>query len=81
MVLRAAVEPMLINAIMTRTEREKRMLLMGTGVPMTAIWRDVSSTTKSRREPHNLPCGTRAKRVGLGLGLVPRPGEKRRRVH
>lgn len=37
MVLSAAVEPMLINAMMTKTEREKKILLMGTGVPMTAI--------------------------------------------
>jgi hypothetical protein len=37
MVLRAAVEPMLIRAMITKTEREKRMLLIGTGVPMTAI--------------------------------------------
>ena len=48
MVLRAAVEPMLINAIMTRTEREKRMLLIGTGVPMTAIWAGVSSEGSMR---------------------------------
>lgn len=36
MVLRAAVEPMLMRAMMTRMDRENRMEFMGTGVPMTA---------------------------------------------
>lgn len=42
MVFRAALEPMLINAMMTVMEREKRMLLTGTGVPITATCLDVS---------------------------------------
>lgn len=40
--LSAAVEAILMSAIRIRTEREKRMLLIGTGVPMTAIYAIVS---------------------------------------
>ena len=36
MVLSAAVEPMLMRAIATRITSEKRIQLIGTGVPMTA---------------------------------------------
>ena len=38
MVFRAALEPMLISAMMIVMEREKRMLLIGTGVPITATY-------------------------------------------
>lgn len=38
MVLSAAVEPRLIRAMRTRTAREKRMLLMGIGVPIVETW-------------------------------------------
>lgn len=46
MVLSAAVEPMLIKAMITRMESENRMLLMGTGVPMTATLENVSGGTR-----------------------------------
>lgn len=42
MVFKAALEPMLISAMMTVMEREKRMLLIGTGVPTTATCLEVS---------------------------------------
>lgn len=44
MVLRAAVEPMLMRAMMMRMESEKRILLIGTGVPMTATYEILVST-------------------------------------
>jgi hypothetical protein len=78
MVLRAAVEPMLISAMITRTESEKRMLFIGTGVPITAIWAGVSSEWVDVGL-NSVPYGTKARMVGLGRGLVPRPGGKRRR--
>lgn len=77
MVLSAAVEPILISAMRIRTESEKRMLLIGTGVPMTAIYANVSKR-KSVQATHNIPCGTMVRMVGLGLDSAPRPGEKQR---
>lgn len=44
MVLSVAVLSMLMRVVMTRTEREKRMELRGTGIPMITIWSGKVST-------------------------------------
>ena len=67
MVFRAALEPILINAMMIVIEREKRMLLMGTGVPITATRSNVSENQASFHA-HVVPCGTMMRKARLGLG-------------
>lgn len=67
MVFRAALEPMLINAMMIVMEREKRMLLMGTGVPITATCLNVSEEN-TMNDAGIIPCETRMRKARLGLG-------------
>lgn len=70
---------MLSNAMRTLMKREKRILLMGTGVPMTATWESVSvnSSTSDKLMYLSEPRGERQSVVSTeGPGLT-RSGGKR----
>lgn len=67
MVFRAALEPMLIIAMMIVMETEKRILLMGTGVPITVTLINVSGGN-ANVHAQTLPCGTMMRKARLGLG-------------
>lgn len=66
MVFRAALEPMLISAMMIVMEREKRMLLMGDG---SSDYSDLFGVSKDKIIDHShiLPCGTTMRMAKLGL--------------
>lgn len=69
MVLRAAEEPMLIKAMMTRIEREKRMEFIGMGVPRVTTCGDVVSVVQGHAVSFvgDRPCGTTKRMEGLDL--------------
>jgi hypothetical protein len=63
---KAALEPTLNNAMMIVKEREKVMLLMGTGFPMTATWLNFSEE-KMMNDVDIVSCGTRIRAARLAL--------------